>query len=141
MANSTKRKRLLDAYRFAGFRPVETVCGVFGDPLARVVRLVRRSKKTICKECGRAHAGWYDRRMRRVRDLACGNYRVFLEFEQRRVYCRNCHAVKSERLDFLADSPFYTKRFAYYVGRRCAKETVKDVAKELTFPRNFVVQG
>jgi len=75
--------------------------------------------------------GWYDRRTRRVRDLACGNYRVFLEFEQRRVHCRSCQAVKSERLDFLADSPFYTKRFAYYVGRRCAKETVKDVAKEL----------
>lgn len=66
-----------------------------------------------------------------MRDLACGNYRVFLEFEQRRVHCRSCQAVKSERLDFLADSPFYTKRFAYYIGRRCAKETVKDVAKEL----------
>lgn len=88
-------------------------------------------KKTLCKECGRAHAGWYDRRTRRVRELACGNDRVFLEFEQRRVYCRSCQAVKSERLDFLADSPFYTQRFAYYVGRRCAKETVKDVAKEL----------
>ncbi|MBM4073943.1 MAG: ISL3 family transposase [Planctomycetes bacterium] len=88
-------------------------------------------KKTVCKECGRAQVGWYDRRTRRVRDLACGNYRVFLEFEQRRVDCRSCQAVKGERLDFLADSPFYTKRFAYYVGRRCAKETVKDVAKEL----------
>jgi transposase len=39
--------------------------------------------------------------------------------------------VKSERLEFLADSPFYTKRFAYYVGRRCRAATVKDVAKEL----------
>jgi hypothetical protein len=27
--------------------------------------------------------------------------------------------VKRERLDFLADNPHYTKRFAYYVGRRC----------------------
>jgi hypothetical protein len=27
--------------------------------------------------------------------------------------------VKQERLDFLADNPFYTKRFAYFVGRRC----------------------
>lgn len=32
---------------------------------------------------------------------------------------------------FLADSPFYTKRFAYYVGRRCEAATVKDIAKEL----------
>lgn len=69
--------------------------------------------------------------MRRVRDLSCGAYRVYLEFEVRRVFCRSCKAVKRERLDFLADSPFYTKRFAYFVGRRCRSTTVKDVAKEL----------
>ncbi|MGD9897430.1 MAG: hypothetical protein AB7T14_10200, partial [Candidatus Methylacidiphilaceae bacterium] len=44
MATSTK-KRLLDAYRFAGFRPLEAIKGVFGDPHARVVTLARRSKK------------------------------------------------------------------------------------------------
>lgn len=32
---------------------------------------------------------------------------------------------------WLADNPFYTKRFAYYVGRKCRSMTVKDVAKEL----------
>jgi transposase len=69
--------------------------------------------------------------MRRIRDLSCGAYRVYLEFEVRRVFCRSCKAVKRERLDFLADSPFYTKRFAYFVGRRCRCTTVKDVAKEL----------
>jgi len=40
-----KRKRLLDAYRFPGFRPDELVKGIFGDPRARVITLVRRSKK------------------------------------------------------------------------------------------------
>ena len=45
MPTSTKKQRLLDAYRFSGFRPEEKVRGVFGDPLARVVTLVRRSKK------------------------------------------------------------------------------------------------
>jgi transposase len=39
--------------------------------------------------------------------------------------------VKRERLEFLADNPFYTKRFAHYVGRRCRTATIKDVAKEL----------
>ena len=34
-------------------------------------------------------------------------------------------------MEFLADNPFYTKRFAYYVGRRCRTATIKDVAKEL----------
>lgn len=46
MATSTKRpRRLLDTYRFPGFRPQATVKGVFGDPKARVVTLVRRGKK------------------------------------------------------------------------------------------------
>jgi transposase len=31
----------------------------------------------------------------------------------------------------LADNPFYTKRFAWLVGRRCRAATIKDVAKEL----------
>jgi transposase len=48
----------------------------------------------------------------------------------RRVRCKGCGQVKSEQLDFLADNPFYTKRFAYYVGRRCRQATIKDVAEE-----------
>jgi transposase len=38
--------------------------------------------------------------------------------------------VKQEKLAFLADSPFYTKRFAFYIGKRCSTSTIKDVAKE-----------
>jgi transposase len=57
--------------------------------------------------------------------------RIFLEFEVRRINCRHCGKVKRERLDFLADNPFYTKRFAFDVGRRCRSSTIQDVAKEL----------
>jgi transposase len=56
---------------------------------------------------------------------------MYLEFEVRRVRCRDCNAVKREALDFLSDSPFYTKRFAYYVGRRCREASIKAVAEEL----------
>ncbi|MGH6676874.1 MAG: helix-turn-helix domain-containing protein, partial [Xanthobacteraceae bacterium] len=49
----------------------------------------------------------------------------------RRIDCRCCGKVKREGLDFLADNPLYTKRFAFYVGRRCRAETIKDVAAEL----------
>ena len=49
----------------------------------------------------------------------------------RRVECHRCGKVKRERLDFLADNPFYTKRFAWSVGRRCRAATIKDVAAEL----------
>lgn len=66
-----------------------------------------------------------------MRDLSCGDTRVYLDLEIRRVACRCCGTVKRERLDFLADNPLYTKRFAYYVGRRCASATIQAVAKEL----------
>ena len=57
--------------------------------------------------------------------------RVYLDLEVRRLQCKSCGGVKREQLDFLAANPFYTKRFAYYVGRRCRQATVKDIAKEL----------
>jgi len=46
MAISNKRaRRLWDTYAFFGFRPTPTVRGVFGDPQARIISLVRLSKK------------------------------------------------------------------------------------------------
>ena len=75
--------------------------------------------------------GWYDRKIRQVRDLSCGEMRILLGLEVRRIDCRSCGKVKQERLDFLADNPFYTKRFAYFVGRRCRQASISDVAKEL----------
>ena len=87
-------------------------------------------KKTACSACGRVHYGWYDRKQRRARDLSCGDTRVYLEFEVRRVLCRSCGQVKRERLDWLADNPLYTKRFAWHIGRRCRHMTVRDVADE-----------
>jgi transposase len=38
--------------------------------------------------------------------------------------------VRQEKLDWLANYPFYTKRFAFFVGRRCRAMTIQDVAKE-----------
>jgi transposase len=39
--------------------------------------------------------------------------------------------VKREQLDWLADNPLYTKRFAFFLGRRCRQTTVKEIAEEL----------
>jgi len=50
--------------------------------------------------------------------------RVYLELEVRRVACRLCGSVKRERLEFLADNPFY-------VGKRCRASSIKEVAEEL----------
>ena len=39
--------------------------------------------------------------------------------------------MKTERLEWLADNPFYTKRFAFSVGRRCRETPIREVADEL----------
>ena len=57
--------------------------------------------------------------------------RIYLAVEVRRVRCRRCGKVKQEKFPWLATNPFYTKRFAWYVGRRCRGTAVTDVAKEL----------
>jgi len=62
--------------------------------------------------------------------LSCGEHDLYLELLVRRVDCRRCGKVKRERLDWLADNPFYTKRFAWLIGRRCRSATIKDVARE-----------
>jgi Transposase and inactivated derivatives len=72
----------------------------------------------------------YDKRPRRARDLSCGDKRVYLAYSRRRVQCVPCGGVKSERLDWLADNPLYTKRFAFFVGRRCRETPIKEVAEE-----------
>jgi len=59
------------------------------------------------------HRSFYERTRRRVRDLPSGQFRVYLDVEVRRVYCRQCATVKRERLDFLTDNPFYTRRYAH----------------------------
>ena len=66
-----------------------------------------------------------------MRDLSCGDTRVYLEIEIRRVHCQSCGAVKQEKLPWLAKNLYYTRRFAFYVGRRCRSATVRDVAREL----------
>lgn len=40
-------KQLCDAYRFKGFRPLKTIKGFFGDPVARVISLQRREKNGL----------------------------------------------------------------------------------------------
>ena len=48
----------------------------------------------------------------------------------RRVKCDQCGKVKQEKLAWIADNPWYTKRFSFDVGRRCRSSTIRDVAKE-----------
>ena len=56
---------------------------------------------------------------------------MYLEFEIRRIDCAKCGKVKTGKIPFLANNPFYTERFAQYVGQRCRSASILAVAKEL----------
>src|SRR4029077_19682794 len=68
---------------------------------------------------------------RRVRDLSCGDKHVYLAFPLRRDHCSRCGGVEDEQLDWLGHNPLYTRRFAFFVGRRCCQTPIKEVAEEL----------
>jgi hypothetical protein len=53
MSKPHKSRRLVDAYRFPGFCPLPTLQGIFGDPQARLITLVRRGKKQSAAAAGR----------------------------------------------------------------------------------------
>jgi len=125
-------EQLRDAYRVPGFTPCHTVTGVQGDPHVRVVTLRRRVKKRSAARVERRIArGIKDRQPRRVRDLPCGDVRVYLAFDLRCVDCRQCSGVTRERLEWLSMNPHYTKRFAWYVGKQCCGASVQEVASDL----------
>src|SRR6478609_9272643 len=111
-------------------RPPAQAPGHLRRPLGRGHHPPAPPKKTRCGACGHASRTYYDKRPRRARDLSCGDKRVYLDFHVRRVQCPRCGGVKRERLDWLADNPLYTKRFALFVGRRGRATTVKEVAEE-----------
>lgn len=77
------------------------------------------------------HRAFYDQRPRLIRDLSCGDKRIHLAVNVRRVDCWRCGAVRTERLDWLSELPNYTQRFAFFVGARCHDTPVKVVAEEL----------
>ena len=87
-------------------------------------------KKTVCGSCDRIQTGWYDQTRRFFRDLSSGDRHVYLGIMVRRVDCRVCGGVKREKIEFVLDDRFYTKRFGYVVGRRCREGTVQSVAEE-----------
>ena len=51
-----------------------------------------------------------------MRDLSSGPFRILLDVEVRRVQCRQCGAVKRERLTFLADNLGWLARWLLSFG-------------------------
>jgi transposase len=64
-----------------------------------------------------------------VRDLSVAGWRLYLEFERWRVHCPGCGGVHVEHLDWLAENPRYTQRYAMHVGKLCRDMPNKAVAE------------
>src|SRR5215475_7380828 len=130
MARGSKRgRRLWDSYSFPGFRAEPVVRGIFGDPKARVITLRRGSKKRRADVA--AACRWAGTTARSAGCAICPAGTRGYSWSWRCGGLIAATAAKRERLDFLADNPLYTKRFAYFVGRRCRQAAIADVAKEL----------
>ncbi len=126
-----RTKTLSALFAFPGFRARSQLQGIFGDPHARLVVLVRRKKRRCAPAAGTRSRTFYDRATRRVRDTDAAGWRLYVAFEQRRIACPRCRGVKVERLDWLAKNPRYTHRFAQQVGALCRDMSNKSVAQLL----------
>lgn len=61
-------------------------------------------KKTVCSVCHTTSKTYYDSEIKRARDLSSGSFRIYVEFEYRRVFCKKHNAVKVETLSWLASN-------------------------------------
>jgi hypothetical protein len=64
-----KKRKLLDEYRFPGFRPKAEIKGIFGDPKARVIKLERTQKKQ--------YAGNVARFIEVITTRRCDGYEIY----------------------------------------------------------------
>lgn len=54
--------------------------------------------------------------------------RIYLEFEYRRVHCKDCQAVRQEYVPWLSNNKRVTQRFAREIGRMCREVSLARVA-------------
>src|SRR5204862_6636004 len=55
-----------------------------------IVRVRLRRRRIACSVCGQAYRGMHDRELRRWRHLDLAGHRCFIEYELRRVDCKDC---------------------------------------------------
>ena len=68
---------------------------------------------------------------RRLRLVPIGSRACWLDFEVQRLECRECGAVRQEKLPFAEPHKRYTRAYARYVVELSRLGTVRDVAAHL----------
>ena len=85
----------------------------------------------ICPVCRCVSEDIHQYKRRRVRDMMCFEYTVYLLFDIRRFRCPKCNKVFTESLDSITFNQCYTSRFEHKVYQECLGQTFADVAKKL----------
>jgi len=94
-----------------------------------VVRVALRRRRLACSACGQVYRGMHDRAFRRWRHLDLAGRRCFIEYELRRVACRDC-GVRVEALPWARVGARHTRDFEDLVAF-CAQQMAKSQVQAL----------
>jgi transposase len=94
-----------------------------------IVRVTLRRRRMACSVCGQAYRGMHDRALRRWRHLDLAGRRCFLEYELRRVACRDC-GVRVEAVPWARPGARHTRDFEDLTAF-CAQQMAKSQVQAL----------
>jgi transposase len=106
--------------------PVATVAGVRFEPDAIVVELRLRARRLRCP-CGWSTRSRYDSSKRRWRHLDLAGCRLWLEAEIRRLECKRCARVLTERVPWARPGGWHSRDFedvVAWLAQRTDKTTI-----------------
>jgi transposase len=119
---STAFNRLL---ALAGARVIDVLFG--GDGI--VVRVALTRRRLVCSRCGQVYRATYDSSFRRWRHLDVAGRRCFIEYELRRVECRDC-GVRVEAVPWARPNARHTRDFEDLTAF-CAQQMAKSQVQAL----------
>ena len=94
-----------------------------------VVRVALRRRRLVCSVCGQVYRGMHDRAFRRWRHLDLAGRRCFIEYELRRVECRDC-GVRVEAVPWARPGARHTRDLEDLVAF-CAQQMAKSQVQAL----------
>jgi transposase len=109
----------------AGARVIDVILGMEGI----VVRVALTRRRLVCSRCGQVYRATYDSSFRRWRHLDVAGRRCFIEYELRRVECRDC-GVRVEAVPWARPDARHTRDFENLVAF-CAQQMAKSQVQAL----------
>jgi transposase len=109
----------------AGARVIDVIFGVEGI----VVRVAVTRRRLVCSRCGQVYRATYDSSFRRWRHLDLAGRRCFIEYELRRVECRDC-GVRVEAVPWARAGARHTRDFEDLTAF-CAQQMAKSQVQTL----------